>query len=598
VKLLSEYCSGAVSAAGLSVARVAAVLAIGTSVLTVAGLVAPACAQSQPGFAPGTVSPIQPLVPPRPPSVAPGLPAVPAVPRVAPTPGVVLAVQDVTVEGASAYPPDQLAKLTEGLTGPAVQQSQIENARASIVDLYRRDGYVYTVVNAILSQGHLRFVVIEGHIASVKLDGDIGPAGTQVLRFLDRLTEAPAVRAADLERWLLLASDVPGVTLRSTLAPSADEPGALTLIAKVSRQAVSGSILLDNRAFKQTGPEEGLAILDFNSFTEFGERTELSFYHSLLNSSQIFGQAASEFYLGGSGLKLKVYGGAGDAAPNGSLALIGYDGTTTIFGAQLTYPLVRVRQYTLNLIGAVDAEESQITNTLGINGTRAQQSSDSLRILRAGAEYARLDNLFGPEMSATDGATFKLSQGLTILGAAQNGDSQAPRLNERVDFTKFAATITRNQTLFQPWNGASVALEGTVAGQYTGDVLPLVEKYYLGGPHFNRGYYWGQVTGDNALQASAELQLNMPIPLPAAIPLELNAQWYAFYDWGETWERQNTDPNYILRSYGGGVRLYLTKYTEFDFEGVARQNRYPNGNSLNVKPLGPEAFYWQVLARF
>lgn len=566
--------------------------------MAVAGLVAPARAQLQPGFAPGTVSPIQPLVPPRPPSVAPGIPVAPAIPQVAPTPGAVLAVQDVAVEGGSVYPRERIAKLTEGLTGPAVQQSQIENARASIVDMYRRDGYVYTVANAILSQGHLRFVVIEGHIADVKLDGDIGPAGTQVLRFLGRLTEERAIRVADLERWLLLASDVPGVTLRSTLVPSADDPGALTLVAKVSRQAVSGSVLLDNRAFKQTGPEEGLAVLDFNSFTQFGERTELSFYHSLLNSSQIFGQASSEFYLGGSGLKLKIYAGSGDATPNGPLTTIGYDGTTTIFGAQLTYPLVRVRQYTLNLFGAFDAEESQITNTLGLNGARVQQSSDSLRILRGGAEYARLDNLFGPEMSATNGASVRLSQGLTILGAAQNGDGQAPRLNERVDFTKFNGTISRNQMLFQPWNGASVALQGTLAGQYTGDILPLAEKYYLGGPHFNRGYYWGQVTGDNALQASAELQLNMPIPLPASIPWELNAQWYAFYDWGETWERQSTDPSYVIRSYGGGVRLYVTKYTEFDFEGVARQNRYPNGNSTNVKPLGPEAFYWQVLAHF
>ena len=97
--------------------------------------------------------------------------------------------------------------------------------------------------------GQLRFVVTEGRIASVKLDGDIGPAGTQVLRFLNRLTEKQPIDSATLERYLLLAQDVPGVTLRAVLEPSTDQPGALNLIAQVSRQAVSGLATIDNRAF-------------------------------------------------------------------------------------------------------------------------------------------------------------------------------------------------------------------------------------------------------------------------------------------------------------------------------------------------------------
>ena len=131
------------------------------------------------------------------------------------------------------------------------------------------------------ANGRLRFVVTEGRIASVKLDGDIGPAGTQVLRFLNRLTEKQPIDSVTLERYLLLAQDVPGVTLRAVLEPSADQPGALNLIAQVSRQAVSGLATIDNRAFNETGPIEMLGVLDFNSFTEYGEKTELSFYHTL-----------------------------------------------------------------------------------------------------------------------------------------------------------------------------------------------------------------------------------------------------------------------------------------------------------------------------
>ena len=67
---------------------------------------------------------------------------------------------------------------------------KIDAARQAILQHYRSAGYVLSTVSANLdTAGHLRFVVTEGRIASVKLDGDIGPAGMQVLRFLNRLTE-------------------------------------------------------------------------------------------------------------------------------------------------------------------------------------------------------------------------------------------------------------------------------------------------------------------------------------------------------------------------------------------------------------------------
>ena len=83
-----------------------------------------------------------------------------------------------------------------------------------------------------------------------------------------------------MERWLLLAQEVPGVTLHAVLQPSLDDPGALTLVAQVQRQAVNGLITADNRAFRQTGPVEGLVVVDLNSFTQLGEQTELSIYHT------------------------------------------------------------------------------------------------------------------------------------------------------------------------------------------------------------------------------------------------------------------------------------------------------------------------------
>jgi hemolysin activation/secretion protein len=541
-------------------------------------------------------SPIPRMLPQAPPAVSPEgleppspMPSEPA--NATPVP-----ITRVSVDGVTVYPAADLATLTAGLIGPAVPFSRIDAARQAILRHYRADGYVLCTVSASYdaATGQLRFQVTEGHIASVKLDGDIGPAGTQVLRFLNRLTEEPVIRAATLERYLLLAQDVPGITLHAVLQPSAEQPGALNLVAQVSRQMVSGLLATDNRASPLTGPIETLAGISLNSFTEFGEKSEVSIYHTWPNS-QTFGQASYETFVGSSGLKLQIYGGAGASTPTGPLATINYNGVTQIFGAKASYPVIRSRQQTLNTYLSLDGIETSINTTP--SGSPAVTSSDQLRILRLGADYVLSDLWAGDQRPAEDIVSGRLSKGFDILGASAG--ASAPRAGEQVNLIKFNFQVSRTQTLFYPWQGASVALLGLVAGQWSDSILPPSEQFYLGGAQFTRGYYAGQVAGDKALATTAELQLNTPVDLSRlGLTTELTSQFYVFYDWGEAWQNQAADLAPRIASAGGGVRLQATRYVEVDFEGLARFNRYPNGSGPSVSALYGGAFYWRVLTRF
>jgi hemolysin activation/secretion protein len=438
-------------------------------------------------------SPIPRVLPPAPPSVAPGTVIPPSAPG-AEVPNRPVRVTSVEVP--------EIAQLAAGLVGPAVPLPQIDAARQAIVQRYRADGYVLTTVAAHLdNNGRLRLVVTEGRIASVRLDGDIGPAGDQVLRFLNRLTEKQPIDTVTLERYLLLAQDVPGVSVRAVLEPSTDTPGALNLVAQVSRQNISGLASIDNRAFNQIGPVEFLGLLDFNSFSQFGEKTEVSYYHAFPNSLN-FGQVSTEAFLGSSGLKGKVYGGYGATVPTGTLGQQGYIGTTTVFGAALSYPVIRSRQQSLNVNLAFDALDSDIT--ISPNGTpRARQSYDALRVLRLGEDYALSDLWLGADRSAVNLLSVRMSEGLKLLGASINGNSlTSPRLGEQTGFFKINFEASRTQTLFTPWEGASVGLMGLLTGQWSNNILPPAEQFYLGGARFTRGYYSGQVAGDKALAAT------------------------------------------------------------------------------------------------
>jgi len=544
-------------------------------------------------------SPLPYVLPSAPPPLGGALPSLPGPAQPTPVPAANVAVQSAVIEGATAFPDAQLQPLIAGTTGPAVSLASIEAARLAILNLYRQTGYALITVNAALDRsGRLRFVVIEGYIAKIRLEGDIGAAATQALRFLNNLVGQRPIDTATLERYLLLVQDIPGVAIHAVLRPAPDDPGALTLIAQLSRQAFDGQLSVDNRGFRQTGPVEVLALFDANSFSQFGERTEVSLYHAD-GDTETFGQASEEFFVGGSGLKIRIYGGDGETTPSDTLRAIGYHGFTTDIGAAATYPVIRSRRQTLTVGLYFDVENSEIKLDAGPQGQSIRSGLDQLRVGRVGADYVSQDLWAGLDRTAVNAIEFRLSQGFPGLGGTTTSNPTPSRTGEQPGFTKISGEIARTQGLFVPWQGATVALKAAVAGQYSGDVLPPVEQYFLGGAEFDRGFYAGQVTGDTALTWTLELQLNTAFDVTAfGHPLNLGTQFYGFYDRGETWNNTPLDPDQRLSSEGMGVRLSVTRNTEFDLEGVIRNTRVPSGTEGEVSALKADALYWRALARF
>jgi hemolysin activation/secretion protein len=254
------------------------------------------------------------------------------------------------------------------------------------------------------------------------------------------------------------------------------------------------------------------------------------------------------------------------------------------------------RQQKLNVLGMFDLINS--ATYLSSSGT-TPNSKDFLRVLRVGADYALLDTYFGPTRSAVNQANIRVSHGIQGLGSSHSGSTSLGRQGSVFDFTKVNVELSRNQTLFSPWADATVGLLTLVTGQGSRNVLPSAEGFYLGGMRFTRGFYSGEVTGDNALAATAELQLNTTVQTSiTGSPREIGLQYYGFYDWGQTWQNRALDTNQRLRSFGLGIRAALSQSLEFDIEGVYRLTRQPTGSSSAVKPLGGQAVYWRLVARY
>jgi hemolysin activation/secretion protein len=502
----------------------------------------------------------------------------------------------IVVEGVTAYPQAEIDALTRPLLGRRIPATEIFALARTLERKYRDDGYFLTSVGVPaqrVANGEVRLRVIEGYISNVVVEGKIGDAESQARRFLENLVDRKPVRLRDMERYLLLTEDMPGIAVKAVLRPG-KEPNSSELVVQLERESWDVFAQLDNRGFKHTGPRQFTVSVAENSFTSVAERLEATFF-TTFSREQNFGQVAWTNFIGSEGFRLRVYAGRGYVMPGGPLKAVEYDGVISIAGAWGQYPVVRSRQFNLNVGAGFDwyrSETEVVGNTL-LNRT-------DLRIVRIGADASYRDDW--------NGITFgniRLSQGVAAFGASKKGDLLLNRLESEPEFRKVAAEVSRLQGVYATPD-FTLNLFGTLAGQYSRDILPANEKYFVGGDRLGRGYYAGQVTGDKAFAATVELQFNFLVPYDQAAggpgtfdtgmpgtPVQL----YAFYDHTKVWNNAALEvQSQFARSLGGGARVNLLETATVEVEGVRRLDLEVDGP--NAKRLDPWSLYLRLTTRF
>lgn len=537
---------------------------------------------------------------PQPPAdVGPGtIPAAPAGTTAAP-PGadqVFLTPVAIEVEGATVYPPAAIAALTQPLIGKRIAATEIFALAKDLERKYREDGYFLTSVAVPaqrITDGRVKLRVIEGYVSSVVVEGDIGDASKQARRFLGKLVDRKPVNLRDMERYLLLTEDMPGVSVRAVLRPG-KEPSSSELVVQLKRQAFDVFGQVDNRGFKHTGPRQVTVTGGANSFTGLAERLETTFF-TTLSREQNFGQVAWSNFIGSEGFRVRAYVGRGYIMPGGPLKATGYDGEISISGVSGQYPVVRSRQFNVNVNAGFDIYRSDVllTDNFVLNRTK-------LRIARIGADVSYRDDW--------NGVTFgniRFSQGLSWFGASKKGGLLLNRQESEPVFRKVNGEISRLQGIYANEDFA-LNLFGTIAGQYTSDVLPANEKFFVGADRLGRGYYAGQVTGDKAFAGSLEVQFNFVVPYEEAAGGSVTAdsrsrgtpvQLYAFYDHAKVWNNAQFEvPSLYARSFGAGARVNVLETTTVEVEGTRRLDLDVDGQ--NAKRLDPWSVYLRLTSRF
>ncbi|MDP2095430.1 MAG: ShlB/FhaC/HecB family hemolysin secretion/activation protein [Hydrogenophaga sp.] len=440
-----------------------------------------------------------------PPAPAPeqAAPAIRIEPRVAPaTPAsdaVKITVNRLQVTGARVYTEAELLALTGFRPGSELSLGELRGMAQNITQHYRSAGYF--VAQAYLpaqeiQNGAVTIAVIEGQYGQITVRNQSNLSDSLVHSQLAGIQSGDTVAIAPLESRLLLLSDIPGVNVRSTLAPGASV-GASDLIVDVTPgQRVTGSIDADNAGNRYTGEYRLGATVNLNNAAGLGDVASLR----VLTSGKGLNYARASYQLQ---LGRATVGAAYswlDYELGKEFAATGAHGTAQVASLYGRYPLIRSRNTNLYAGLSLDHKTFQDKNPSDLSMLVADKKA---QVLTASLRGDHRDTLGGGGLS-----------GYSLAWSTGNIDLETPELQSRYalaqtngHFNKLAFSAMRLQNVSN-----SVSLFAGINGQLASKNLDVSEKMELGGMYGVRAYPSGEAYADQGYVVTLEARMQLPTP--------------------------------------------------------------------------------------
>ena len=459
--------------------------------------------------------------------------------------------EDIVVNGATVYPTAEIAQITDPIRGQEISLADLFAVADSLEAKYRADGYILTrvfVPAQRVGDGRFMIQVVEGFVNELLIQGDAGGTRDLLEGYMRAVAEDRPLRSSTLQRYLLLARDLPGVTASGVLRPSGTTTGAAQLVVTVTRKRLDAFAQWDNRASKYTGPNRATLSASGNSLAVAGDRLTGTVLMTQDWDEQRYSEMRYSLPVGSEGARVET-------SVSYSTSELGFDlhgdelkTKTLIVNMNAGFPLIRSRDRNLNLRGDVTWRE---VNSRAEEPGNTFRTRDRITRFGLGLQYDQTDSLLGVTSLSVD-----LYQGANILGAGRGkGEGTPPnpeisRAEGISNFTKVTMDIARLQRLLP-----NINLLLAFRGQYSfGDKLLSSEEFAIGGEQFGRAYDPGEITGDSGVAGLAEVQVRF-VTDGLIVPALESLTFYGSYDNGVVFNYdRDTQGSSSISSFALGLR--------------------------------------------
>lgn len=449
-----------------------------------------------------------------------------------------LQIARVTVEGVGEHPASSISRASiEAVANQALREispslpaalnfAQIQQITARITQAYRDAGFLVSVAyippQQIGDSQILTLKVIEGRVGRVLVQGSQRYRDDQLTASSLGLIGRP-LRQAELERALLYARDLPGVSVTSVLQPGQNEGETdILLVAEDSAHPYEITAGLNNHGTDSTGRYRAeVAVSAFNALgagdvlaasVGYGLDPADSWQAALslsVPSARIDGLSA---IAGISRSEMEVN--------TGPFAAMRLTGPTTLFYAGSDWKFIQRTDLQVQASARLIHEESEL------EGLGMLLSRHSFDVIDAGISLRHTDRRW----RGMNLAQVSVRKSVNDESSPYNWlyASHAPY------FWVARMSLARLQAL--PGN-QRLMLRGSA--QFTEDALTPLEQFSVGGPSSVRAYPLSNALGDRGVQATLEYQLSAPGFADTPSPFD-GRRWgdlvdlNVFYDWGRT----------------------------------------------------------------
>jgi hemolysin activation/secretion protein len=425
----------------------------------------------------------------------------------------------LSVVGGLAPLEAETAAINARLSGKQVSGADLFAAARDLEAAYARAGYLLVRVSlppqTIIDGQPLRLVVTDGYVEAVDATALPSLVRGRLAAVLSPLVGQKGLTRHDLERRLLLASDVPGVMLRSTLKPGG-KPGATILVVDGRYDPVTASVSVDNGLSGELGQYPLGLGAEFNGLIGLGEVG----YVRLLGYPGVDGGLLSDdprnrqivagltLPLGTDGLWFGLEGVDSRTHPQTGVGYTILDHFQR-FSTRIGYSWVRSRAFNTSSVLSFDLTEER--QEIEVDDLQTGWSEDRLRILR----LKQAADAYLPDGAVVSGDA-TLSFGLDGLGARHASTSlPLSRVGASPDFVKLELTGRYEQGFLDD----RLQLTASAKGQTSfGDPLVSSEQFGLG------GFDWLSAFGNGSLQGDAGAAFRAELAFPQAMEPLFNGQ--------------------------------------------------------------------------
>ena len=346
-----------------------------------------------------------------------------------------------------------------------------------------------------IANGRVRIEVVEGYVAEVEIAGDAGPSANLALSYGEKLKAVRPLTNKTLERYLLLANDIPGTEVRAVLGEAPETDGGVKLTLAVTRRAIDAQIGANNRGSRALGRERGFVGVVENGSLFGRESIEVQHVRALDQGELAYTYARATTLLGSAGTRLGLSASIMDSEPGTPLlTAIDFNSEGFVGAVEVSHPFVRSRA--LNVETSLGFERQDLTSRFG----SLLDSHDELSLLHLSARADFADPFEG--ITRLDA---RLTQGINVLGATTESDLNKSRSDGSGAFTSLSLEVSRLTDL-----GKGFDLWLAAGGQASSRPLLASQECGYGGARFGRAFDNFEISGETCAQALAEIRYSLP----------------------------------------------------------------------------------------